>query len=225
MKTILAKLSPEEIKALSKELNKQQKKLFGNPLSLRKQEQMMADIFGVKDWSTLLGTAQSYDPKSEYQKTIVQVEVLSNGAFEYSDLDDLVYSITHGDCVGSHKIVSRISLSEKEAAQELIAAGSEPGFLLDDRSKHLYSKDEIFVFEELCNILKEKKPKIWNEATSDIVAQNLLQIFTQERDRAISQHNRAVSHEDLDAMSSFYLILANDDISFTENDLIIMLRD
>ena len=58
MRHILNKLTEEEVKELSKSIQAAQAKKFGNPLSLRKQEELMAEVFQQKNWSTVLGLAQ-----------------------------------------------------------------------------------------------------------------------------------------------------------------------
>lgn len=68
MKNILKKLTKEEIKELSKAINQAQSKKFGNPLSLRKQEDLMADIFGLKNWSTVLGLTKNGENKASCEK-------------------------------------------------------------------------------------------------------------------------------------------------------------
>lgn len=97
MKSILEKLTKSELKELSNTINKINAKYFGNPLSLRKKEQFMADLFNQKDWhSTLSQTKKCEHQKivnnvcnncnkkvnlNGYQKTVVTVEILSNGFY------------------------------------------------------------------------------------------------------------------------------------------------
>lgn len=60
---LLKKLNEKELKDLSSKLNDLIGAQFGNPLQLRKHEQLMASLFGVKDWSTALGMTSNSDEK------------------------------------------------------------------------------------------------------------------------------------------------------------------
>ena len=80
-KSIINKLNKEELKHLSDSINKAQTKKFGNPLSLRKQEELMSDIFSVKNWQTLLGmseekksnTPENYDSLKRFFQQVKNV--------------------------------------------------------------------------------------------------------------------------------------------------------
>lgn len=159
MQSILEKLNEEEIKQLSKEINKVQKDFFGNSLSLRKQESFMAKVFNVKNWSTLLGLSnkkrldKEYKEDSEYQKTTIQIEILSNGLYNNpNDLKTVWHDITYGDCSGSIKLISRESLDADEVSQALKDQGSDPNFLisLDTETKEILDD----VWQEVNRLLK-----------------------------------------------------------------------
>lgn len=55
MENLLNKLESKEIKELSSKINQVQKSFFGNSLSNSKQEKFMAEVFGVKNYNTLIG--------------------------------------------------------------------------------------------------------------------------------------------------------------------------
>jgi phosphopantothenate synthetase len=155
MNSILKKLTKEEIKELSKAINEAQKDFFGNSLSLRKQEKLMSKVFKQKNWSTVLGITdqKKYDPKSEYQKTVIEVEVLSNGFYDNpNDLKNVAHDITFGDCSGSIKVSKRESLTKQEMHDALINQGSDPSFLITLDSDKINLIDDLYT--EVNRLLK-----------------------------------------------------------------------
>lgn len=230
MKSILAKLSADEIKELSKALNEVQKKSFGNPLSLRKQEQLMADLFETKDWSTLLGLAapKNCPANAKYQKTIVQVEILSTGPFpqEYNLLD-LHEAIFQGECSGRYHEVSRQELSEKEMEAELITQGTDPSFLIsnyEEPTEEILNQKSI-VFHKITDLIEDEDADFWLGGKVQEVADRFFKIFRQERYRAISKFNRLNSETELETLSEFEKILSEDKIDFTTAEVIARLRE
>lgn len=153
--SILEKLTKEEINELSEAINKNQKDFFGNSLKRHKQEKLMAQIFNKKDWNTLIGSKKDkkHDPKSDYQRTVIEVEVLSNGFYnDPNDLGTIQHDITYGDCSGSIKVTKRESLSMIEACKALDEQGSDPAFLigLDESVTHFLD----FIWHEIQRQLK-----------------------------------------------------------------------
>jgi hypothetical protein len=74
----------------------------------------------------------------KFHKTIISVEVLSEAPFNPSNLGDVYYSITQGDCSGRWKIVNTEELDGKSAAIELMKQGSDPEFFgLNDDGEDL----------------------------------------------------------------------------------------
>jgi hypothetical protein len=227
MQSILSKLSPEEIKELSKALNESQAKVFGNPLSLRKQEQFMAELFKVKNWSTLLGSTsketKAYDPTAPYQKTIVQIEILSNGAFpiEYN-LETIHEEITDGSCSGIYKEISRTSLTKEDLIVQAEAQGSDPGFFLMEETEEpdISENEKSLVFQHLMDLLFDEQEEFYMDSKPPAVAQSLLVLFERERNSAINKYNRLNSDEDLDTLSPAEKILSDDLISFSTTDLV-----
>lgn len=146
MQSILEKLTKEELKDLSKAINKAQEKFFGNSLSLRKQEALMSQIFQNKNWSTTLGLCEKekkYNKDGEYQRTVIEVEVLSNGFYNNSNnLKTIAHDILYGDCSGKISVKKRESLSKEEMSQALLDQGSDPEFLiyLDEEQVDLISE-------------------------------------------------------------------------------------
>jgi len=69
-----------------------------------------------------------------YFKTIIQVEVLSEGGpVDDLSLKEIAHEIYEGDCVGASSLISKQELTGKECAEELCQMGSEPEFFgLDD---------------------------------------------------------------------------------------------
>ena len=64
----------------------------------------------------------------KFCKTVIQVTVLSEGPFEYENLNDIYFAITDGDCSGEVKTVEAKYISGRQAAKELMAQGSDPEF-------------------------------------------------------------------------------------------------
>lgn len=67
------------------------------------------------------------DPR-RFFKTVIKATVLSEAPYAPSCLADVVDDITTGDCVGRTETISSFELSPKQAANELLKFGSEPGF-------------------------------------------------------------------------------------------------
>lgn len=67
-----------------------------------------------------------------FKKTVLRVEVLSDGEWDWETLADVAYSITEGDCSGEVETESVEFLSAGDTASALIAQGSEPSFLLGE---------------------------------------------------------------------------------------------
>lgn len=67
-----------------------------------------------------------------YVKTVITVTVLSEGDFEFENLDDMTASITYGDCSGNYEVTSVEYLTREQMAEALKAQGSDPEFLIPD---------------------------------------------------------------------------------------------
>jgi hypothetical protein len=65
----------------------------------------------------------------KFYKTIIQVEVLSEEPFEWDTLGDVDYAIRE-DCSGVVREISSEVLTGKQAADALLAQGSDPGFFM-----------------------------------------------------------------------------------------------
>lgn len=163
MKSILTKLTKSELKELSNAINKANAKYFGNPLSLRKKEQFIADVFNQKDWHNTLSETKKCEHQkviknvcaeckrkvslNGYQKTIVTVEILSDGFYSDKSLGDIVYDIIYGDVSGSILDFKRIPLNQDEMKKSLIEQGSDPEFLINnsisDKKKKIIENIEI----------------------------------------------------------------------------------
>jgi hypothetical protein len=68
-------------------------------------------------------------------RTVITVEVLSNGPFIFSGINglaDLAYNVTEGDCSGHAEVTSSQEVTPKEMAKLLEAQGSDPSFLLGE---------------------------------------------------------------------------------------------
>lgn len=73
-------------------------------------------------------------------KTIIKIEVLSNGPYAPENIENIAHDIIEGDCSGTWDIESEESLSELEMAAALQKQGSDPGFLLGDDWENWESK-------------------------------------------------------------------------------------
>jgi hypothetical protein len=72
---------------------------------------------------------------SDLFRTVVQVEVLSNGPYEMLSLEGLAHDITDGECSGDVKVVSEEEVSRDRMTELLEAQGSSPEFLLGDEEE------------------------------------------------------------------------------------------
>jgi len=73
---------------------------------------------------------------AKFYKTTVSIDILSEEPIEELGLKSLAFEIDQGELVGGHLRFERVELTPKQAADELYAVGSEPGFfqLRDDGS-------------------------------------------------------------------------------------------
>ena len=71
-----------------------------------------------------------------YKKTTIQVEVISDGYWEWGNLYDVVYAIDGGPCSGAYFVKETKFLSEEEAAEALEEQGTDPEFLLGPHSDY-----------------------------------------------------------------------------------------
>ena len=67
-----------------------------------------------------------------FKKTVLRVEMLSDGDCDWDTLADVAYSITEGDCSGKVENKSVEFLSEEAMARALLEQGSDPCFLLGE---------------------------------------------------------------------------------------------
>lgn len=69
--------------------------------------------------------------KPSIYRTIIRVEVLSEGPYEVESLDSVAYDLDEGECVGDYTVTSkRLPASKVEAALE--AVGSDSTFFDSD---------------------------------------------------------------------------------------------
>lgn len=209
MKHILSKLTKEELKELSKAIQDQEKKHFGNPLSLRKQEQFMADIFGVKNWSTLLGTSNTKEYKEDapFQKTIFEVEILSNGYVNDCSLAQLAEEMEMGDYSGIFRVVSREALTPQEMSEALVKQGSDPEFILGD--DYVLPNDMKKVLDFIYDQTKSQyEDSILFGSYQEIVTR-MEDVHNEELQNATRRYNRVVDENDLSEMD---LLLLNTEL-------------
>jgi hypothetical protein len=64
----------------------------------------------------------------KFYKTVLQVEVLSEGPYQPESLEQVHHDITEGDCSGEWKIVRSKELNGRQAARALLKQASDPGF-------------------------------------------------------------------------------------------------
>lgn len=67
-----------------------------------------------------------------YYRTVVQIEILSKDPYEYTNLRNLEYDVTQGDCSGVTKVISSEEVDRESMANLLLSQGSDPSFLIDD---------------------------------------------------------------------------------------------
>lgn len=64
-----------------------------------------------------------------FYRTVIQVEILSDGPYEFSSLEDTAQDVMNGDCSGKVEVISSEEVSKKEMAKLLEAQDSDPAFL------------------------------------------------------------------------------------------------
>lgn len=182
------KMSEQELKDFSKKLQELQKDFFGNKLSKAKNEAFLAKLFGYKNYNTLIGTIRNKSnpiEKKPFRRTIIQVEVLSEGDYDYSNLEQVHYDITFGDFSGlcSTKEVQPLSIAEMVEACEQI--GSDPMFF-----------GACIVPNEIKVILKECSNELYKD-NKEIDSTSLYEKFEELRSRVITQINRRVDNDEI----------------------------
>tara|TARA_Y100000034_G_scaffold136985_1_gene217999 strand:+ start:6114 stop:7022 length:909 start_codon:yes stop_codon:yes gene_type:complete len=106
MKNVLDKLTKEEIKQLSEKLSEVNTKYYGNPLKKHKQEKLMADLFQVKDYNTLMGIAR-IDYKEE----------------GFSNLKKVIEEYRSGKLKNNHCLfMGRIGVGKSSSARAFLGA-------------------------------------------------------------------------------------------------------
>jgi len=68
----------------------------------------------------------------ELYRTIIKIEILSEGPYDPDDISSVAYDIVEGDCSGSWEIESSETLTELEMAAALEKQGSDPSFILGE---------------------------------------------------------------------------------------------
>jgi hypothetical protein len=64
----------------------------------------------------------------QFHKTVIKVTVLSEEPYDNTDIHQLAYDISDGDCSGEVRIVSSKILTGRQAVKALQAQGSDPEF-------------------------------------------------------------------------------------------------
>lgn len=67
-----------------------------------------------------------------YYRTVIQVEVLSNEPYEYTNLRNLSYDVMEGDCSGVTRVISTEEVDKEQMANLLLSQGSDPSFLINE---------------------------------------------------------------------------------------------
>lgn len=72
--------------------------------------------------------------KRKFYKSVIELTILSEEIIPWDEyeLSDIGYAITDGDCSGMMHQTKFEELNGKQAADELIAQGSDPGFFCLD---------------------------------------------------------------------------------------------
>jgi len=69
---------------------------------------------------------------TQLTRTIIQVEVLTDEAYNPDSLEQVYYDITHGDASGTMEVKESATLGPQAMADALVKQGSDPSFLLGD---------------------------------------------------------------------------------------------
>jgi hypothetical protein len=67
--------------------------------------------------------------EKSFYRTVIQVEILSDGPYEFSSLEDTAQDVMNGDCSGKVEVISSEEVSKKEMAKLLESQESDPSFL------------------------------------------------------------------------------------------------
>lgn len=86
-------------------------------------------------------------PSTNLFRTIIVVEVLSEGRFNNINLSEIGYAIMEGDCSGQVNISKFEELTRDEMAKALEAQGSDPSFLLGEDD---VGEDELHLDSDGC---------------------------------------------------------------------------
>jgi hypothetical protein len=81
---------------------------------------------------------------ASFKKTVIRVEVISDGYWEWDNLSDIAHDITDGECSGVVEVEDVVFLSAEDTARALVTQGSDPSFLLgeDWDGRELNDQDE-----------------------------------------------------------------------------------
>jgi hypothetical protein len=76
--------------------------------------------------------------KPRYYRTVIRVEVLTEGPYDPEGLADVAEDIVHGDASGRWEVELSEEVSKEKMAELLEAQGSDPEFLLGEGWDELY---------------------------------------------------------------------------------------
>ena len=96
---------------------------------------------------------------ASFKKTVIKVEVISDGDWKWDNLSDVAHAISNGGCSGSVEEDHVEFLSEEDTARALIKQGSDPSFLLGEgwEGRDIISEDKQNADKV------EKLVKIWEK--------------------------------------------------------------
>lgn len=72
--------------------------------------------------------------KRTFFKTVITVEVLSEGPFQFESLEGVAYAIQEGDCSGQYWTEEQVELGRREFVAALEKQQSGPGFFFLDEN-------------------------------------------------------------------------------------------
>lgn len=67
-----------------------------------------------------------------FHKTVISIEILSDGPYVAESLEKIYHDITDGDCSGVWNVIETAELTRSEMSDALIEQGSDPEFLFGD---------------------------------------------------------------------------------------------
>lgn len=78
----------------------------------------------------LLNELPDYEESTGLFKTVYRVEVLTNGEYLTTDINQIAYDVIEGEASGNVILIGSAEISEENMSQELREQGTDPSFLI-----------------------------------------------------------------------------------------------